>query len=244
MVTPQTSAVLLWGRDGCRTYLHENRVKPVLSPATVPGEAVGGEVLRGYLLILTSGTLKPDQPSHGRPRQPAATSAAKPASQVTTRPASPPNFDDKDAKRPRQHKKGNRPPRLRRCTCLGDHPVSRFATATPPQRGIFCGRGAAPAWETTPSVASRLPPLRRGEFSVAAALHPSQDHPVSRFATATPPQRGIFGGSGAAPAWGTTPSVASRLPPLRRGEFSAAPALHPSLDHLVGSADTPPQRAI
>jgi len=50
VVTPQTSAVLLRGRDGCRTYLHENRVEPVLSPTTVPGEAIGGEVLRGYLL--------------------------------------------------------------------------------------------------------------------------------------------------------------------------------------------------
>jgi len=185
----------------------------VLSPTTVPGKAVGGEVLRGYLLILTSGTLKPDQPSHGRPRQPAATSAAKPASQVTTRPASPPNFDDKDAKRPRQHKKGNRPPRwLWRCTPHG----------------------------TTPSVASRLPPLRRGEFSVAPALHPSRDHPVS--SADTPPQRGIFRGSGAAPL--ARPPRRLRRHPSPEEEFSVAPALHPSRDHPVGSAATPPQRGI
>ena len=63
VITPQTSAVLLWGRDGCRTYLHENRAKPVLSPTTVPGKAIHGEVLRGYLLILTSGTLKPANPA-------------------------------------------------------------------------------------------------------------------------------------------------------------------------------------
>ena len=79
VITPQTSAVLPVRGDGCRTYLHETRVEPVLSPTTVPGEAVGGEVLRGYLLILTSGTPKPanpatpvpaDQPQPGRRGQP------------------------------------------------------------------------------------------------------------------------------------------------------------------------------
>jgi len=63
VITPQTSADLPVRSDGCRTYLHENRAEPVLSPTTVPDKANQGEVLRGYLLILTSGTPKPANPA-------------------------------------------------------------------------------------------------------------------------------------------------------------------------------------
>ena len=70
---------------------------------------------------------------------------------------------------------------------LRDHPVSRFATATPPKEGngppeiplLWRGGGGAAgvvflacagAFPTTPSVASRLPPLlRRGIYGPGSA---------------------------------------------------------------------------
>ena len=63
-----------------------------------------------------------------------------------------------------------------------DHPVSRFATATPPKEGNG---------PHTPLI----PLLRRGGGGAAGVVFFSvcwkvTDHPVSRFATATPPKEG------------------------------------------------------
>jgi len=72
-----------------------------------------------------------------------------------------------------------------------DHPVSRFATATPPKEG---------------NGPPQIPLLRRGGGVAAGVVFFSVcgkviDHPVSRFATATLPKEGN----------GATPSVAAEV---------------------------------